>query len=64
MDQLFQCSIHQIPNLIKIMKTIWKPKTSKDLRNSYQIYEEPQEQKLKEKSKSNFQIRNKTKLCD
>jgi hypothetical protein len=29
-----------------------------------QGHEEPQEQRLKERSNSNFQTRNKTKLCD
>ncbi len=29
-----------------------------------QGHKKPQEQKLKERSKSNFQIRNKTRLCD
>jgi hypothetical protein len=29
-----------------------------------QIYKKPQEQRLKERSKFNFQARNKTKLCD
>jgi hypothetical protein len=30
----------------------------------YQKHEEPQEQRLKERSKSNFQTRNKIRLCD
>jgi len=31
---------------------------------NYQGHEDPQEQRLKEKSKSNFQTRNKTRLCN
>jgi hypothetical protein len=31
---------------------------------NYQIHEDPQEQRLKERSKSNFQTKNKTRLCD
>ncbi len=32
--------------------------------SNYQKHKKPREQKLKEMFKSNFQIRNKTKLCD
>jgi hypothetical protein len=33
-------------------------------RNMCQEHEEPQEQKLKKRFKSNFQTRNKTRLCN
>jgi len=32
--------------------------------SNYQGHEKPQEQKIKERSKSNFQTRNMTRLCD
>jgi len=35
-----------------------------NLLESHQKHKESQEERLKERSKSNFQTRNKTKLCD